>query len=58
MADVLQYSIDIVDIGTPFDEKELQRILENAGIIVKGIDWKARWTEGDYDEGKPPYSWV
>lgn len=58
MADVLQYSIDILDIGTPFDEKELQRILENAGIIVKGIDWRARWTEEDYDNGKEPVSYV
>lgn len=53
--DVLQYSIDIVETQH-LDENELRRILEEAGFIVKGISWNARWTEEGYDNGKAPIS--
>ena len=54
--EVVQYSIDIV--STHFsDAKRIAKILEDAGYIIKGIDWKATWDEVDYDKGKPPKSW-
>ena len=56
MSDVLQYSIDIVE-NQHLYEHEIQRVLEEAGFIVKGVSWKARWTEEDYDNGKQPYSY-
>lgn len=56
MLDVLQYSIDIVETQT-LDENELRRILEDAGFIVKGISWNARWTEEGYDNGEAPISY-
>ena len=56
MADILQYSADIVDNGN-LNEKEFIRALENAGFTVLGAEWKAAWTEDDYEHGRPPYSW-
>ena len=53
--DVVQISIDMED--TNISEDEIAEILEEAGIPVYGIAWKARWTSEDYDNGKPPYSW-
>lgn len=54
--DVVQYSIDIV-ATSPNDMAEIQRVLTEAGYIVKGISWKATWDEEAYDDGKPPKSW-
>lgn len=54
--EVVQYSVDIV-ATSPLDMYEIERVLTEAGYIVKGIDWKATWDEEDYDDGKPPKSW-
>lgn len=54
MKDILQFSIDVVD---GVSGNEIRKILEDAGIVVKGISWKARWTEDGYDKGEAPISY-
>ena len=54
--DVVQYSADIIYDGK-INEEEFAKILEDAGLTVLGTAWKAAWTEEDYDNGRPPYSW-
>lgn len=58
MNNILQFSIDIKDVNNNSEETErtLKNILEDNGIDVLGIMWKASWTEEDYRNGKPPYS--
>lgn len=56
MADIIQYSADIVYDGK-IDEEKFAKILKDAGLTVLGTAWKASWTEDDYKHGKPPYSW-
>lgn len=56
MADIVQYSADIMYDGK-IDEEEFAKILEDVGLTVLGTAWKASWTEEDYEQGKPPYSW-
>jgi hypothetical protein len=50
---IIQISIDI-DEG--FDTEEIAKILEDNGIVVYGIAWKATWTHDGYMKGKAPIS--
>lgn len=53
-APVHQYSFDIVG---RFDESDIRMCLEERfGAEVLGVEWKARWERGDYEQGKPPIS--
>ena len=54
--DIVQYSVDIEYDGK-INEEEFVKILENAGLVVMGASWKASWTNDDYEQSKPPYSW-
>ena len=56
MTDVIQYSADIMYDGK-IDEKKFAKILEDAGLTVLGTEWKATWTEDDYEHGRQPYAW-
>jgi len=57
MANVVQLSVDILDItNVCVNPGKIAEILENSGIIVEGIEVKARWTEEDYYKSNPPYS--
>ena len=53
--DIVQYSIDIQEYDG-MSEEDIANVLEDIGLVVYGVSWKARWTEEDYDNGKPPYS--
>jgi hypothetical protein len=55
MADIRQFSIDIE--SNTLTEDELEEIIENAGLTVWGISWKATWDNKDYHEGKTPRSY-
>jgi len=55
--DIFQYSIDIREYDG-ISSSDIAKILEDAGIVVEGIEWKARWTEEDYKDGKPPFSYI
>lgn len=57
MKDIVQYSVDVIDVVDGISAEKIVTALEDAGIPVKEITWKASWTEEDYDEGKPPYSY-
>ncbi len=52
--DVLQFSVDVED---EWEEEDIQEALENAGICVRGVRWKARWTKEGYDKGEQPISY-
>jgi len=54
--DIIQYSIDIKEYSG-ISEKDIKKVLEDVGLVVCGISWKASWTEEDYDNGKPPYAY-
>ena len=55
MNDILQFSVDITE---PYPdeclEERIPEILEEAGYIVLGCAWKARWTNKGYHNGEPP----
>ena len=51
MNEVLQFSIDVEG---KYTESEIKEVLENAGIDIIGIAWKATWDSDDYHAGKPP----
>ena len=51
--DILQFAVDIED---EYEEEEIQEALENAGITVRGVAWKARWTKEGYEKGQKPIS--
>ena len=51
--DILQFSVDIED---EHEEEEIWEALEVAGISVRGVAWKARWTEEGYNKGEKPIS--
>ena len=50
--DILQYAIDI---RNPIDLQTIRKALENAGIDVVGIEYKASWHDEDYWNCKKPY---
>lgn len=53
---VKQYSFDIlVNENDGINEEKIAKILEDNGLCVLGADWKASWTEKDYNLGLPPY---
>jgi len=51
--DILQFGIDVEGNYT---EKDIQEALENAGIYVRGVAWKATWTKEGYEKGKDSIS--
>jgi len=51
--DVLQFAVDVED---EWEEEDIQEALENAGIYVRCVAWKARWTKEGYDKGERPIS--
>ena len=57
MKDVVQYSIDLLDVVDGISAEKVKKELENAGFVVLGISWKATWDEESYNNGKPPKSW-
>lgn len=57
MAKIIQYSIDVNefdDAGVGVDGEKIAKVLEDAGIYVMGIDWKATWTEEGYHKSESP----
>ncbi len=57
MKDVVQYSIDLLDVVDGISAEKLKKALEDAGFVVLGIGWKATWDEDAYNKGKLPKSW-
>ena len=53
--DIIQYSIDVEKTDDKMQEK-IKKALNDAGIPVIGITWKATWNSNDYYSGKPPVS--
>ena len=51
--DIVQYSIDVENISENMQEK-IEKALNDAGIPVIGICWKATWGGNDYYSCKPP----
>lgn len=53
--DIVQYAFDVKDTEK-LNEEMIEDILTKAGLEVYGVAWKARWTDADYHDCKPPYS--
>ena len=50
---IKQFSVDIDgDVGG----NQIEKMLNEAGINVKGIAWKATWTKDGYEKGEAPIS--
>ena len=55
---IKQFSIDVDSTLAADTEKELDKIevgLLLAGFHVRGISWKASWTEEGYEHGRGPF---